>query len=120
MPRRSIRAFCPRCRHQQPFVRARFDWKLHGMMTLLTAGVWGVVLISALMKRVHWPWRCEHCGWHEPDFRSPEERSANAAKPQPSAGESGSWLRRKAGPVTPHAAKTAEAKEPPETLPPVG
>ena len=86
MPHRTIRAFCPHCRHQQPFVRARFEWKLHILMTVLTVGVWAVCLISAAVKRVIWPWRCEHCGWHEPDFRSPEERAAGLPKVKPRAG----------------------------------
>ena len=99
MARRSIRAYCPRCRHQQPFVRARFDWKLHGTMTILTLGLWSIAAISSAIKRMMWPWHCEHCGWHEPDFRSPEERKDGAVKPMPRAGESGSWMRKKDGTV---------------------
>lgn len=83
MSRRSIRAYCPRCRHLQPFLKARFDWKLHLLLTVLTVGVWGICLVSAGLKRFIWPWRCEHCGWHEPDFRSPEERKASQRKVDP-------------------------------------
>lgn len=83
MARRTIRAYCPRCRHLQPFLRAEFDWKLHILMTVVTVGVWSVCLISAIAKRLIWPWRCEHCGWHEPDFRSPAERTAGVGRALP-------------------------------------
>ena|SRR5688572_4272866 len=99
MPRRSIRAYCPRCRHLQPFLRAHFDWKLHLLLTVLTVGVWAVCLISAGVKRLIWPWRCEHCGWHEPDFRSPDERRSELEKPRPRSGENGSLHRTKDGRV---------------------
>lgn len=83
MGRRSIRAYCPRCRHQQPFLRSRFDWKLHSAMTLLTCGLWSVAALSAMIKRLVWPWSCEHCGWHEPDFRSPDERDKKNPATEP-------------------------------------
>lgn len=70
-------------------------------MTLFTLGIWSVVALSAAAKRMLWPWACEHCGWHEPDFRSPEERREGAGKPMPRAGESGSWLRQKDGTLVP-------------------
>jgi hypothetical protein len=111
MGRRSIRAYCPRCRHQQPFVRSRFDWKLHGFMTVMTLGIWIFVAISSALKRVVWPWACEHCGWHEPDFRSPEERMKGVSKTRPRAGESGSWMRKKDGTLVP------QGSEPPPSAP---
>lgn len=89
MSRRTIRAHCPRCRHQQPFVRARFHWKAHLALTVLTCGIWGVCMLSMIVKRLIWPWRCEHCGWHEPDFRSKEERAGGAEKPKSRSGVSG-------------------------------
>ena len=58
------------------------------MMTLLTFGIWGIVALSSAAKRILWPWACEHCGWHEPDFRSPEERQAGEIKPRARAGQS--------------------------------
>ena len=88
MSRRSIRAYCPKCRHQQPFVRAEFFWKINIFLMVLTLGIWSICIISMIVKRWIWPWRCEHCGWHEPDFRSPEERSAGAAKVKPRSGMS--------------------------------
>jgi hypothetical protein len=94
-------------------VRARFDWKLHGLMTVLTLGIWLIVALSAAAKRLIWPWTCEHCGWHEPDFRSPEERRAGQAKPRARAGESGSWLRRKDGSLEPRSASKSSPEEPP-------
>jgi hypothetical protein len=74
MGRRSIRAHCPRCRHQQPFIPAQARWGLHAVLTVCTFGIWGISAIAALIRKFMWPWRCEHCGWHQPDFRSPEER----------------------------------------------
>ena len=58
------------------------------MMTLLTFGIWSIVALSSAAKRMLWPWACEHCGWHEPDFRSPEERQAGQDKPRARAGQS--------------------------------
>jgi hypothetical protein len=72
---------------------------MHLTLTVLTLGVWGVCFLSAAAKRFIWPWRCEHCGWHEPDFRSPTERRCGQEKPLPRAGESGSLRRRKDGSI---------------------
>jgi hypothetical protein len=60
---------------------------LHLTLTVLTAGIWSICLFSAIIKRSLWPWRCEHCGWHEPDFRSPEERRSGAPKSRLRSGE---------------------------------
>ena len=114
MPRRSIRAFCPRCRHQQPFVRAQFDWKLHVLLTILTCGIWLVVALSSTIKRLLWPWRCEHCGWHEPDYRSPRERREPVSRTRTRAGESGAWLRPEDGAVISRATEDLSSSgEPP-------
>lgn len=78
-------------------MRARLNWKFHITLTLLTLGLWGVCFLSFIIKRAVWPWRCEHCAWHEPDFRSPEERTKGLKSPRPRAGESGSWVRTKEG-----------------------
>ena len=75
---------------------------MHLGMTVLTLGVWGICFISAAAKRFIWPWRCEHCGWHEPDFRSPEERRAGKEKTAPRAGDSGSLRRAKNGDIIPN------------------
>jgi len=69
-------------------VRARFDWRLHICLTVLTLGVWVVCLLSSGIKRAIWPWRCEHCGWHQPDFRSPSERNVGKQVAQEQASES--------------------------------
>lgn len=70
---------------------------MHLLLTVLTFGVWGVCFLSAAAKKLLWPWRCEHCGWHEPDFRSPAERKTGQEKPHPRSGESGSLRRTKDG-----------------------
>lgn len=80
MPRRSIRAYCPRCRHQQPFLPAKFRFGLHFALTILTLGLWLISALAAVIRKWMWPWRCEHCGWHQPDFRSPAEREAAKKK----------------------------------------
>jgi hypothetical protein len=55
-------------------------WQLHLVLTLCTLGLWIVSAIAAVVRYFIWPWRCEHCGWHQPDFRAPEVRQAEAAK----------------------------------------
>jgi hypothetical protein len=82
-------------------------------MTVLTLGIWLIAAISSAAKRILWPWTCEHCGWHEPDFRSPEERLAGSQKPRARAGESGSWLRGKDGTFEPRSSAEPRAGEPP-------
>jgi len=73
------------------------------ILTLLTCGLWIVCVISMIVKRWIWPWRCEHCGWHEPDFRSPEERAAGDPKRKPRRGmtESGRFRAEEIAPPRP-------------------
>ena len=63
-----IRAHCPRCRHDQNFVRGKVNHGLHLFLTLVTFGLWGIGWISATIGMHFRPWRCQHCGWHKPDF----------------------------------------------------
>ena len=60
---------------------------MHVCLTVLTLGIWLVCLLSSAAKCIIWPWRCEHCGWHEPDFRSPQERQESMQKKHPQAGQ---------------------------------
>jgi hypothetical protein len=41
---------------------------LHLFFTLATLGLWGVCWISITIGMLFRPWRCQHCGWHKPDF----------------------------------------------------
>ena len=96
-------------------MRARFDWKLHGLMTVLTLGIWLIAALSSAVKRMLWPWTCEHCGWHEPDFRSPEERLTASAKLRQRARESSSWLLREDSALPPRSSSDATPGDPPGT-----
>jgi hypothetical protein len=68
MRKNKIRAHCPRCRHQQLFVRAKINHLLHFTLSILTAGLWLISWVAICIGRVVRPWRCEHCAWHSPDF----------------------------------------------------
>jgi len=37
-------------------------------MAVLTGGLWIVSWIALCIGKVMRPWRCEHCGWHKPEF----------------------------------------------------
>jgi hypothetical protein len=68
MRKDKVRAHCPRCRHQQLFIRAQINHPLHIMLALCTAGLWLVSWAALCIGKVMRPWRCEHCGWHKPEF----------------------------------------------------
>lgn len=68
MQKDKTRAHCPRCRHQQIFVRAQINHPLHLILAVLTAGLWLVSWLALCLGKSIRPWRCEHCGWHVPDF----------------------------------------------------
>jgi hypothetical protein len=48
-------------------------------LTVCTAGLWLVSWIALFIGSKMRPWRCEHCGWHKPDFERATRR--RAAKP---------------------------------------
>lgn len=37
-------------------------------MTVLTLGLWLVSWVAICFGAVFRPWRCTHCGWHDPQF----------------------------------------------------
>ena len=84
MRRNKIRAHCLRCRHQQLFVRAVLNHPLHLLLTLLTLGLWSVSWVALCIGRLLRPWRCEHCGWHNPIFKlkTPEPQPARIGRLQ--------------------------------------
>jgi hypothetical protein len=61
-------AYCPRCRHKQLFIKEQIDHRLHLILAILTGGLWAVSWAAVCVGKTIWPWRCEHCGWHNPDF----------------------------------------------------
>jgi len=63
-----IRAHCPSCRHQQIFIEDKINHPLHLTLVFLTGGLWLVSWIAICIGKFLRPWRCEHCGWHKPEF----------------------------------------------------
>jgi len=78
------RAYCIRCRHVQIFVRAQMHHGVHLIFSILTLGLWAVSWFSIYLGQRFRPWRCEHCGWHKPEFR--EDCPENPASKDDSAG----------------------------------
>lgn len=64
-----IHAYCARCRHRHIFVRASVNHPIHLLLSIATLGIWLVSWAAICIGNVLRPWRCEHCGWHKPEFR---------------------------------------------------
>jgi hypothetical protein len=43
---------------------------MHLVLTLCTCGLWAISWIAASVGHILRPWRCKHCGWHKPEFRT--------------------------------------------------
>ncbi len=69
MKKDKTRAYCPRCRHEQVFVRSKIYHGVHAFFTFVTLGLWGVCYAMIGIAQYFRPWRCEHCRWHKPEFR---------------------------------------------------
>ena len=69
MTKQQIRAHCRQCKHEQLFERIRVNHPLHALLTIVTLGFWGISWISLMIGAWFRPWRCHHCGWHDPEFR---------------------------------------------------
>jgi hypothetical protein len=52
------------------------------VLSVLTAGLWIISWIALCIGKVMRPWRCEHCGWHKPEFRPPPPPSDPSAAPK--------------------------------------
>jgi len=63
-----IRAYCNKCRHEQVFIKMEINHILHLVLTIITVGLWGVCWVAICLGKLIHPWRCEHCGWHWPEF----------------------------------------------------
>ncbi len=86
MNKDKVHAHCPRCRHQQLFIRATVNHPLHLVLAVCTVGLWLVSWIALFIGSKMRPWRCEHCGWHKPDFeRASQRRPATIARHAPVA-----------------------------------
>jgi hypothetical protein len=64
------RAYCAHCRHRQTFIRVEVRHWFHFLLTLATVGFWGISWLAISLAAKLRPWRCEHCGWHKPEFLS--------------------------------------------------
>jgi hypothetical protein len=87
MRKEKIRAHCPRCRHQQLFIRAHLNHSLHFVLTLVTAGLWSISWFALCIGQWMRPWRCEHCNWHNPVFtrKDPDAKASPVMRFQPGA-----------------------------------
>jgi rubredoxin len=78
-----IHAHCPRCGHEQRFVSVETNHLLHLVLTIFTLGLWFVCWISLCVSKLMRPWRCEHCGWHKPEFRHIDNQTLSATRELP-------------------------------------
>jgi len=69
----SMHAYCARCRHRHIFVRAKINHPIHLILSILTFGLWLISWVAVCIGTILRPWRCEHCGWHKPEFRTPPD-----------------------------------------------
>jgi hypothetical protein len=70
-----IWAHCLRCGSTQRFVRAPTNHRLHGMLTVLTLGLWGVSWLAIVIWHRVWPWQCKNCGFNEPDLENAKSKT---------------------------------------------
>lgn len=79
-----IHAFCPRCRHRQPFIRCEINHWGYFLFSILTFGLFLVCWVAACIGKRMYPWRCEHCGWQKPQFHQsdkPEDHVQRLIRP---------------------------------------
>lgn len=61
------------------FVRTKMKHGVHLLLTVCTAGLWLVSWVSLWLGKIFRPWRCQHCGWHNPQFdRAKKKKSVPA------------------------------------------
>jgi hypothetical protein len=83
MKKNKVRAHCSRCRHEQLFIRAELNHPLHLALTVVTLGLWTVSWAALCIGKLMRPWRCEHCGWHNPEFEGRSSKSARLVRRGP-------------------------------------
>jgi hypothetical protein len=52
---------CTRCGGTSTLRRIRIEHRLHLLLTIVTAGLWGVCWLVLLLGRLKWPLRCVRC-----------------------------------------------------------
>jgi len=57
---------------------------------VVTLGLWSVSWVAMCIGNLLRPWRCEHCGWHNPEFsrKNPAPKPARVVRLQPGANPS--------------------------------
>jgi hypothetical protein len=60
------------------------------MLSIFTGGLWLVSWAALCIGKTLRPWRCEHCGWHKPEFLDPghkakSTKSASLSKSAPAS-----------------------------------
>lgn len=55
------RAFCHFCQAERTFTKRPLDHHLHGVLTILSIGLWGVVWLFLVVRRSLRPVRCSSC-----------------------------------------------------------
>ena len=41
---------------------------VHAFLSVITGGLWLISWAAICVGKIRYPWRCEHCGWHKPEF----------------------------------------------------
>lgn len=54
--------FCCYCNQSRTFRKGRINHVLHGLLSLVTVGLWSVVWITLSIQRGLRPWLCCKCG----------------------------------------------------------
>jgi len=65
---RRLHAHCPKCGHEQVFVKVRMNHLLHLALIVITAGLWSVCWLALCIDKYLRPWCCHHCGCKSPEF----------------------------------------------------
>ena len=52
---------------------------------MMTMGLWLVSWVALCIGKVLRPWRCEHCGWHKPEFGHHPAFTGKSATPSKAA-----------------------------------
>lgn len=80
--RRLIRAYCPHCRCRQSFVPVVVRHWLHLLLVIVSGGLWLISYVAVWVGASIRPWRCEHCGWHKPEFLTRSRQSSSGQVPR--------------------------------------
>lgn len=56
------RRFCTHCGDYRPFEKHGLNWVLHVILSVLTLGLWILVVVVLLIIQAFVPMRCRECG----------------------------------------------------------